>query len=547
MRKIVLSIGLLAALFVVVQAQPALDLIEIATGLSEPVDITNAGDARLFVVEKPGRIRVIDPQGNLLSTPFLNIVSSVNDSPNERGLLGLAFHPDYATNGYFFVNYTGDGGHTRVSRFSVSEDNPNEADPDSEVVLMVINQPYWNHNGGDLNFGPDGYLYIGMGDGGSADDPQNNGQTLQSYLGKLLRIDVDNAPAGSDYGIPADNPFADPNDNIPDEIWAYGLRNPWRFSFDRLTGDLWIGDVGQYYWEEVDFLPAGTPGGSNFGWRCYEGFTPYLTGNCDLSAPYVEPLFVYSHDSSVGCSITGGFMYRGCTFPDLYGYYLYVDYCTGRFWGITSDGAGGWENVDLINSTNLTYSSFGEGMNGELYLASLDEGKVFLVTETTTQEFVLFDVTPETCSGDADGAVVATWNGAAPATYAWSNGADTNVVTGLTTGSYEVTVTSAAGCAQVHVLIIENGDPGIPEIIADMTTIEVSDIYSSYQWYLNGNPIAGATTAAYEPTESGTYSVEVTNELGCTVSSEPTDIEISGLEALVGVQRVELSPNPISQ
>ena len=231
-------------------ADAQLVLESVATGFSQPVDIANAGDDRLFIVERAGRIRII-ADGAVLPTPFLNISSQVNNSPNERGLLGLAFHPDYETNGYFYVNYTISNGDTRVSRFSVAND-PNTADPGSEMVILEVDQPEWNHNGGCLKFGPDGYLYIGVGDGGGFNDnhgPIGNGQNTQTLLGKMLRIDVDN---GTPYSIPASNPFVG-NDNVLDEIWAIGLRNPWRFSFDSETGDLWIGDVGQNIWEEIDF------------------------------------------------------------------------------------------------------------------------------------------------------------------------------------------------------------------------------------------------------------------------------------------------------
>ena len=250
----------------------------------------------------------------------------------KRGLLGLAFHPDYENNGYFYLNYTGSGGDTRVSRFSVSSD-PDVADANSEVVLFIQDQPEANHNGGNLEFGPDGYLYIGLGDGGGFDDLDNNAQDTSQLLGKMLRIDVDN---GNPYGIPDDNPFIGP-DGIPDEIWAIGLRNPWRYSFDALTGDLWIADVGQNIWEEINKQPASSAGGENYGWRCYEGDVSFNTSGCAPIENYVFPVYDYSHANN-NCSVTGGFVYRGNEMPEHYGKYFFCDYCSGTFWTLTEDG-----------------------------------------------------------------------------------------------------------------------------------------------------------------------------------------------------------------
>ena len=294
----------------------------ISSGLTRPVDLQPDGSGRLFVVEKLGHIHIIE-NGQWIENPFLNIEDRVNDSSNEMGLLGLAFHPDYVQNGYFFVNYTGSGGDTFISRFQVSGD-PNIANPSSEVNLLRIDQPYPNHNGGGLDFGPEGYLYAGMGDGGLAGDPHGNGQKTDTLLGKVLRLDVDSAKP---YAVPADNPFGN-------EIWDYGLRNPWRISFDSLTGDLYIGDVGQGTWEEIDIHPSGAPGGINYGWKFREGAHEY-DGNA--SAGLTDPIAEYSHAEG-GCSVTGGYVYRG-SMPEWSGVYLYADYCTGYVWGaINVDG-----------------------------------------------------------------------------------------------------------------------------------------------------------------------------------------------------------------
>ena len=331
----------------------------IVSGLDRPVDVQSAhdGSGRLFIIEKYGAIRIVK-DGHLYDQPFLNIDSRVDDSGNEMGLLGLAFHPNYEQNGYFYINYTGEGGHTRISRFTASGDT---ADPQSEQVLTIVEQPYENHNGGAVVFGPDGYLYLGLGDGGAGGDPHKNGQNTSVLLGKILRIDVNN---GDPYAIPADNPFGN-------EVWAYGLRNPWRFSFDRATGDLWIGDVGQGEWEEVDYLPAGSPGGANFGWSVMEGNHGYDgVPRSDLLLPVAE----YSHSNPYsGCSVTGGFVYRG-SMPEWNGVYLYGDYCTGHVWGLIKSGAQ-WQ-VQLLFEAPILITSFGQDQNGEIYLLS-DDGKVY--------------------------------------------------------------------------------------------------------------------------------------------------------------------------
>ena len=337
----------------------------ITDGLSRPVGVTNAGDGsgRLFVLEQEGLIRIVQDY-ELLEEPFLDIRDRVGSSANEQGLLGMAFHPGYPENGTFYVNYTdGDGG-TVIARFRVSAD-PSRADPASEVRLLQISQPYGNHNGGALAFGPDGYLYIGTGDGGSGGDPQGNGQSLDTLLGKILRLDVDN---GVPYAVPADN--------LEGEIWAYGLRNPWRFSFDRLTGDLYIGDVGQSTWEEIDFWPAGNPGGANFGWNFREGAHPFA-GSPPVGLDLIDPVVEYDHN--LGISVTGGVVYRGAALPGYNGIYLYGDYGSGRVWGLFPDLDDGWKNQILFESgANIT--SFGEDEDGEVYLVD-HKGFVFKLVE----------------------------------------------------------------------------------------------------------------------------------------------------------------------
>lgn len=337
-----------------------LELETVLSGLDRPLQATNAGDGsgRLFIVEQRGRILVWD--GSELTT-FLDVsnLSSRIMGYSERGLLGLAFHPDYAENGEFFINYTDRNGTTVVARYTVS-DNPNVADPNSAEILLTQQQPFANHNGGHLAFGPDGMLYIAMGDGGSAGDPVGAGQNPNTWLGSILRIDV-NAESG--YVVPEDNPFAGTGLDS-EEVWAYGLRNPWRFSFDRATGDLYIGDVGQNVYEELNFEPADSRGGLNYGWNVYEANERYARGNREINA--VFPFATYRHQNG-NCSVTGGYVYRGDAIPDLQGTYLYGDYCTGNVWAAYRDMTGNW-NDTLFLRTGYQVSSFGEDEAGEMYI-----------------------------------------------------------------------------------------------------------------------------------------------------------------------------------
>jgi len=348
---------------------------QVTSGLQTPVAVTHAGDSRLFITQQGGTIVIWDGT-RILPTPFLDIRSLVLCC-GERGLLSVAFHPHYAENGYFYINYTefAGPGRTVIARYQVSATDPNRANPSSAKVLLRIAQPFANHNGGQLQFGPDGYLYIGMGDGGSGGDPGNRAQNLADPLGKLLRIDVDN---GDPYSSPASNPFVKGNSTRP-EIWAYGLRNPWRFSFDRATKDLWIADVGQGSWEEIDFQPATSIGGENYGWRRMEGthcFNPSLGCN---DGSLVLPVIEYDH-SNGACSVTGGYVYRGARSPRLYGTYVYGDYCNGMIWGATRAG-GGTVTSALLIDTNFPISTFGEDFNGEIYVADYTGGRLFHIVD----------------------------------------------------------------------------------------------------------------------------------------------------------------------
>ena len=369
-----------------------LALHQIATGLNRPIAIRHANDnsGRLFIVEQDGVIRIINAAGQLLATPFLDISTRVDSTDNEQGLLGLAFDPDFSSNGYFYVNYfyvnyTRDPGagldRTRVARFTVSA-NPDSADSSSEFVIIEIEQDDTNHNGGDIHFSPlDGYLYIGMGDGGGGNDTFDNAQELDELNGKLLRIDVSSVevhPSAcglvSNYRIPTDNPFLSTTGACA-EIWARGLRNPWRWSFDRLNGDLFIGDVGQNAIEEVDQQPASSSGGENYGWPCMEGNTPRPGNSSCLSTPLTAPILDYQQGST-HCAVTGGYRYRG-QIPGLRGLYFFADYCSGYIWYVENTGS--WGVPQLWLDTSFRISAFGEDQQGELYLTDLQGGAVYRV------------------------------------------------------------------------------------------------------------------------------------------------------------------------
>ena len=388
MKKIITSLALLLSL---AGSAQTIELEPFASGFSSPVDIQNMGDERLFVVEQNGLIKIIAPDGTTNATNFLDISSQTNGG-GEQGLLGLAFHPDYINNGYFYVNYTKNNGDTQISRFTVSTD-PDVANAASELEILEYSQPFPNHNGGYLTFGPDGYLWIGTGDGGSGGDPQNFAQNLNSLLGKMLRIDVDNPSGGNNYGIPADNPYVGDPSGL-DEIWAYGLRNPWKYNFDRETDELWIADVGQNAREEVNRVAA-TDINLNYGWRCYEGNNAFNTTGCAPQNTMTFPVGEYSHAGG-NCSITGGYVYRGSEYPDLVGQFFFADICTGMINSID-------QNNNLIDYGNFTgtWVTFGEDNNKNLYIASIN-GNIRKITSPLVgfEEFDTnsFNITPNPAS-----------------------------------------------------------------------------------------------------------------------------------------------------
>lgn len=337
--------------------------VEIISDLNSPVGLVSAGDSsgRLFIIEQHGRILIYDGE-SLLDTPFLDIRGRVGSNGSEQGLLGLAFHPEYMNNGFFFVNYTDHNGNTTVSRFEVSSDL-DRGDGDSETKVLSFDQPFKNHNGGQISFGPRGYLWIASGDGGGGGDPQDNAQRLDNLLGKLLRVDVNQLP----YVIPAENPFGN-------EIWAYGLRNPWRFTFDLANSDIFIADVGQKEWEEINYLAADAMAGANFGWDYLEGSHPY-EGSPPTGLAVIGPIWEYDH--SLGCSVSGGAVYRG-SMLEWQGVYLYSDFCSGLIWGLLKSPGGEWQNQELFR-VGGKIAAIDQDEFGEVYLVDL-EGSILKLT-----------------------------------------------------------------------------------------------------------------------------------------------------------------------
>ena len=385
-------LGIVCTIFSLTLFSQEITLSSIANGFISPVVIKHAGDDRLFIVEQAGIIKILNANGTTNSTAFLDIDTIVSNSGNERGLLGLAFHPNYSTNGFFYVNYINNSGNTVISRFNVSAGDANLADSGSELVLMNITQPFSNHNGGDLAFGSDGFLYIATGDGGSANDPDNYSQRLNTLLGKLLRIDVDN---GSPYSSPSTNPYVNDGDaNTLGEIWAYGLRNPWRFSFDKQTDDIWIADVGQNEYEEINMVSS-TASGLNYGWRCREGMHDFDTSTCNAGDSYTEPVAEYSHSGSgeFKCSITGGYRYRGSEYVNFSGLYFFADICSNEI-GYLQDVNSAWNMVLTDFTEGGIWSTFGEDINGELYIASLSNGTIYKLVDgsLSLNEFEISDI-----------------------------------------------------------------------------------------------------------------------------------------------------------
>jgi len=536
-----------------VLAAQQLTVTQVYTGFSSPVDIKNCGDSRLFIVEQAGRIKIIDSTGTTLATPFLNIQTRVL-SGGERGLLGLAFDPNYASNGYFYVNYTAQPNYrTRISRFSVDPSFPDSALSTSEEVLLEIYQPYTNHKGGHLAFGPDGYLYIGMGDGGSGGDPQNRAQNLDSLLGKMLRIDVSNAPG---YDIPASNPFVGVAGR--DEIWTYGMRNPWRFSFDRITGDLWIADVGQGSREEVDFQLAGDAGGENYGWNCFEGTVTYpSTGVCPPFTSTYPPLYEYSHAGG-NCSVTGGYIYRGGEYANLFGKYFFTDYCVATLRSLQRTGTTPtYTNYGTFAGSS--YVTFGENNYGDLFLAS-QTGQIYKLGDTACLPVAwLSDMdTLHVCGSSAELSTPAGRN----FTYNWTANGSTvpgnNIPTlhVISSGTYSVAVTNSALCTNFSGDLYVSLDT-IP--VVSFTGLDTLYCRFDAPVTLSGVPPGGTfsgpgiTGSQFEPAvaDTGVHTITYayTTPEGCSASStRQTRVSVcAGLNPLETTEGISVFPNPAKE
>jgi len=395
--KYVYTFLILAFIYPSISFGQAVNLVEFSSGVTQPTDITNAGGSELYVAERTGRIRLIDANGVLSPTAFLNITDRVSINAGERGLLGVAFHPSYPDSAYVYCNYTGAGGATFVSRFDVT--SATAADPGSELNLLTFSQPFTNHNGGDLVFDSNGYLMIASGDGGSGGDPQNNGQDLNTFLGKILRIDVDN---GLPYAIPPGNPFVGVP-GVKEEIWAYGLRNPWRIDFDETSQALFVADVGQNEFEEINEIALGLSD-PNMGWRCYEATTPYNLDSCE-GVSTIDPIAFYAHRAGAGCtgSVTGGVVYRGFDMPSLFGKYFFADYCTGY---VATVDLNNYQVDTIISPSSFRFSTFGEDAQGRLYVGERNSGKIYrFETEPPTSFIFTIDLdgaqasTPSTATG----------------------------------------------------------------------------------------------------------------------------------------------------
>ncbi|MFM2135656.1 MAG: hypothetical protein RL021_1056 [Bacteroidota bacterium] len=473
-----------------IESSAVISLTQYCTGFTAPVDIRNCGDSRLFVVEQPGRIRIIDSTGTLLATSFLDISSSVLYS-GERGLLGLAFAPDYASTGYFYVNYTArPSGHTRISRFRVNATNPNLANASSEEILMTIYQPYSNHNGGCLAFSPvNGYLYIGMGDGGSANDPGNRAQNPDTLLGKMLRLQVTSGVPG--YAIPPGNPFYQQPSQGRQEIWSIGMRNPWRFSFDPLNGDLWIGDVGQNLYEEIDYEPGTVTAGRNYGWRCYEGMHTFNTTGCAAASAFTPPVWEYQH-SSGNCSVTGGYIYRGAKYADMYGKYFFTDYCVNQMRTLQKSG-NSFSHVNLGTLASGSYVAFGVDSWGELYAADAVGGRIMRFSSTVCNPVAAINggAIDTVFSCDGSPLLLSTPRGK-DFQYAWSvNGTllshNYDTLSAAFDSDIVLTVTDTSGCQASDTVYLRTA-PAVPVSFSGLDSV-----YCTYNSpvILTPNPLGG--------------------------------------------------------
>ncbi|HQV51475.1 MAG: PQQ-dependent sugar dehydrogenase [Flavobacteriales bacterium] len=538
MKKLLLLV-FLPATFAYSQTPVSINLQSFATGLPSVVDLAHAGDERLFAVLQPGTIRIINADGTVVPTPFLDITSRVN-SGGEQGLLGLAFDPNYVQNGFFYVNYIfGSGnGNTRISRFQVSSD-PNVALDTTEQVIYTWPQPYSNHNGGDLDFGPDGYLYVGFGDGGSAGDPEGRAQDVSNPLGDMIRIDV--SDPDTIYTIPPTNPFANVtanSDTLP-EIWASGLRNPFRWGFDALSGDLWIGDVGQNAYEEVDFWPAGNNSHPNFGWRCYEGLHPYNTTGCLPIANYVAPVSEHAQSTFGWYSVIGGRVYRGQEFPRLEGRYIYTDYVGGDFFSLLPDGIGGWVREEIRNSTTTGYTCIAENNDGELFVTNITSGIVYRIVDACPQDAPTVDQNTNTLTSSQATAYQWYLNGQA------ITGATDQTLDVVESGTYYVVATVGPNCqlASDTVEVIFNGiggtvhtsleiypNPAKERIVVNglpamVTLIKLFDVSGRELLNSSARSVNGSTTVNVSDISTGRYSLVFLSADGTVIEQRSVTVQ----------------------
>jgi glucose/arabinose dehydrogenase len=519
-RKLGIAFLMLCVFFA--NGQNLIKITKIASGLSIPVDIAHCNDDRIFILQKAGKIRILQ-NGKLLDSTFLDITNKVNSRGNEQGLLGLTFHPDYKNNGLFFVNYIDKStpAQTIVAKYKVSSIDSNRA-VNSETVLLKIAQPFTNHNGGCLKFGKDGYLYIGMGDGGSAGDPNNNAQNPKELLGKMLRIDVN---SDSTYTIPSSNPFVN-NNNYRPEIWSIGLRNPWRFSFDRLNGNLWIGDVGQGDWEEVDYEAYGSKGGVNYGWRCYEGNHNYNLTNCNAKQNYTFPIHEYFSDQTKdGCSITGGYVYRGFHNPTYYGKYIFADYCSGKIWWLEKSTDTTYISKQIYKFLSNQIASFGEDINGELYFTAIAEGALYRISQDCSLKVLSKHIKAPLCTGEDNASVRLTLNDTTSLNYSWSNGSRNAELNNIGSGIYFVTISNSS-CSIIDTIVIKE----TPQLKACVTPVFQSIVCANdsalliacdmptamqYIWKKDGVIVPDLVTKRVAVRESGLYQLQVKDDNAC--------------------------------
>lgn len=503
-------------------AQPKIKLDTFARGFSSLIDVTNDGfTSRIFAAQQNGIIWVLDSNGVKLDT-FLDIRTKVQNS-GEEGLLGITFHPDYQHNGYFYTYYTKKNTtDNAVFRYKVSG-NPNRATSDSELLVINLLHPSFpNHNGGCVKFGKDGYLYIAVGDGGSGGDPNGNAQNKNTLLGKILRLDVNNFSAA--YTVPASNPFFGQS-NVKTEIWAYGLRNPWRFSFDRQTNDLWIGDVGQGAREEVDFQSASSTGGENYGWRCYEGNSTYNTSGCGNASTYKFPVFEYDHSASGGIAITGGYVYRGNKYNDLKGYYIFADYGSANFWLIKKDNNTFTSYAIGKPLTGMLTSGFGEDIRGEIYATNVSNGVLYKIRELCSSfQLHLINKKNPSCPNISNGSIELTSTGNnGTVTYNWSNSGSSNLISNLAPDKYIVTATDGIGCVRkdsftlvnqdtLRIGILSQQNPSCPNVSNGQISVQALDGFGpiTYNWNNGGS---SATISNLTP---GKFIVTATDSVGCT-------------------------------